>query len=173
MKSHNELFLHLLEKFLNGEITKKEPDELLKNKGDLICNNLINQTYSGLYNKAYINNCSNIQLINVSFNELVIKNSLVTAENITIKSEHSAFTAIESVVNITNGFIHTQEAIKLSGSRLDLAGVNIIAHENSITGDTRSKIVFSVSHIQDKFYQGHVHGAYSLKNQTIAQKLIK
>lgn len=171
MKSHNELFLKHLEQSLDGQITKKLLVESLVNKGDLICENLNNQKYSGQYNKVYINNCSNVQLIDFSAKQLLITDSLVTAENITIKSDHSALIATESVVNITNGLIHTQEAIKLSGSRLDAAGLNIVAHENSIIGGISSKLVFSVSHIKDKFYQGHVHGAYSLKNQSIAQKL--
>jgi pimeloyl-ACP methyl ester carboxylesterase len=171
MKSHNELFLKLLKESLDGTVTKKQPVESLINKGDLICENLNNQKYSGSYNKVHINNCSNIQLIDLSAKQWLIEDSLVTAENITIKSDHSAFTAIESVVNITNGLIYTRKAIKLSGSRLDVAGVNIIADENSIIGDVGSRLTFSVSHIKDKFYQGYIHGTYSLKNQTIAQKL--
>jgi pimeloyl-ACP methyl ester carboxylesterase len=173
MKSHNELFLKLLETSLNGTITKQQPIESLVNKGDLICENLNNQKYSGSYNKVHIKNCSNVQLIDLTAKQWLIEDSLVNAENITIKSEYSAFTAVESVVNITNGLIHSKKAIKLSGSRLDVAGVNIIADENSIIGDVGSKLIFSVSHIKDKFYQGHVHGTYSLKNQTIAQKLME
>jgi len=173
MKSHNELFLKFLEASLDGTITKKHPVELFENKGDLICKDLNNQRYSGSYNKVHIHNCSNVQLIDFSAKHWLIEDSLVNAENITIKSDHSAFTAIESVVNITNGFIYTKKAIKLSGSRLDLAGVDIIADENSIIGDVGSKLTFSVSHIKDRFYEGHVHGTYSLKNQTIAQKLME
>jgi pimeloyl-ACP methyl ester carboxylesterase len=171
MKSHNELFLKHLAESLDGKIIKKPIVESLVNKGDLICENLNNQKYSGSYNKVHINNCSNVQLIDFSAKQLLITDSLVIAENITIKSDQRALVATESVVNITNGLIHTNEAIKLSGSRLDVAGLNIVADDNSIIGDISSKLVFSVSHIKDKFYQGHVHGAYSLKNQSIAQKL--
>jgi len=173
METHNELFLAILEKSLNGIITQKQFAKSLESKGDLICDNLNNQSYSGSYDKVQINNCSNIQLIDISANQLVIKDSLVNAQNITIKSDHSAISAIESVINITNGFIHTQEAVKLSGSRLDAAGLNIIAKEHSITADISSKLIFSVSHIVDKFYQGHVHGAYKLKSQSIAPKLME
>lgn len=64
METHNELFLALLEKSLNGAITKKQIDEPLENKGDLICDDLNNQRYSGSYNKVHISNCSNVQLVN-------------------------------------------------------------------------------------------------------------
>jgi len=173
MKSHNELFLKLLGDSLADRIAIIKTVSSLENKGDLICDDLNNQTYTGSYNKVNISKCSNIQLINFSAKQLLIEDSLVTAENLTIKSDNGAVEIKESVVNITNGLIQTNNAIKLSGSRLDVAGLNIIANKNSIIGDISSKLIFSVSHIKDKFYQGHVHGTYSLKNKTIAQQLME
>jgi len=175
MKSHSDEFQHLLASALAPSKVSKAP-KLVSNtdkKTNLLCDGKNDQIYSGSYNEIILKNCSNIQLININANKMDVIDSLVNAENLTLHSEGRALTAIESVINMTNAKIETQQALKLSGSRVDAAGVELIAFKNSINVDVESKIIFSVSSIHDKFYQGTVHGAFKLKEQNISQLLNK
>lgn len=175
MKSHSDEFQHLLASALAPSKVSKAP-KLVSNtdkKTNLLCDGKNDQIYSGSYNEIILKNCSNIQLININANKMDVIDSLVNAENLTLHSEGRALTAIESVINMTNAKIETQQALKLSGSRVDAAGVELIAFKNSINVDVESKIIFSVSSIHDQFYQGTVHGAFKLKEQNISQLLNK
>ncbi len=175
MKSHPQSFQRLLSLAMAPRTIQTQTSNYshLLERQNITCHNENNRVYSGVYNEIKLNNCSNVELINVNANKLSVIDSLVNAENLTIVSSGSALSAIESVLNITNGEISTTLPLELSGSRLDIAGVNIIASKNSINVSAASKLIFSVSSIHDEFYQGNVHGAFKLHDQNIAQVLNK
>ena len=176
MKSHVDDFQGLLALAMAPQQIKLAESSLsgfsdVININNVSCKNENNLIYSGAYNKVKLDNCSNIQLINVSANQLEVIDSLVNAENLTIHSNGSALIAVESVINITNGTIATKQPLILSGSRLDFAGVELLAEKSSIDVGVESKLVFSVSTIHEQFYQGSVHGAFKLREQSIAKLL--
>jgi len=173
MKSHNSQFLFALEKILNDEVQEIPPKLEVKNLGGIVCNNEKNQSYSGHFDSITLNQCSNIKLTNITTNKLVIKDSLVEIENLNVQSDDVALFAEESVIKITNGEIIGGNAISLSGSRLDLAGMNIISRGESIFSDISSKVMLSITHIDSPYYKGLAHGSFKLKNQNIDVLLTK
>ncbi|WP_440876980.1 alpha/beta fold hydrolase [Thalassotalea sp. PLHSN55] len=171
MKSHTEAFNALVAQALNGQFEHQSRPSPLMTSDHLHCQDKNNQTYRGVYQTVTIKNCQNIELIDVTANELSIEHSLVNAENLQLNSKTSALSLNESVMNMTNGTIHTGEALQLSGARLDIAGAKIVAHKQSILATTPSKLIFSVSHIAEQGYQGSVHGSYKLANSSLTQQL--
>ena len=147
-------------------------NKLAINKAVLNCDHENNQTYSGAFKTVTINGCSNIQLQDVITEVIIIKDSLVAIENLTINANQLAFEATESVVMITNAHIQGDTGLQLSGSRLDLAGVSIQAQGFAIKADTHSQVLMSVSDIQSSHYQGWVQGGFELEQQTLASALL-
>lgn len=171
MKTHQDLFLDILEKALTDNLKIPRIEKTLSAKQDLHCYNKDNKIYSGHYNTIIIENCSNIDLVDIVADKIIINDSLVYAENIMLNSHESALSVNESVLRITIGSIHTKEPIKLSGSRLDVAGVNIVSLGQSIKVSDTSKLIFSVSHIKEQLYQGDAHGAYEISHDSLNQYL--
>lgn len=167
MKSHNSQFLYELDKILKDEVKDEGTLLEVKNLGNLICENEKNQIYSGHFDSIILKQCSNIKLSNITTNRLVIKGSLVEIENLKLHSDGNALISEESVIKITNGEITGKNAIRLSGSRLDLAGMNIQSSAESIFSDISSKVILSISHIDSPYYKGLAHGSFKLKNQNI------
>lgn len=138
----------------------------------LVCNNENNQTYSGQYTTVTMNGCSNIQLNDLTAESLIITDSLVAIENLTINNSELALQVTESVITLTNANIHADKGLLLSGSRLDLAGASINAQDFAIKANERSKVIMSVSDIKSAQYQGWVQGGFELEGQTLSHVLL-
>lgn len=173
MSTHIKEFIEVLDKSLTGDLIQENPIQPPEVKGDLNCTKESGKTYTGVYELVVIKNCNNVLLKNFTATKLIISNSLVSAENVIINSAQSAVTISESVLRVTNAVIRTKAPIELSGSRLDLASVKISSPERSINVDASSTLTFSVSWLENKYYQGHIHGYYKLKRQALSSILTK
>ncbi len=178
MKTHQQEFLQILNQWSGqvlpidtASIPAKDDDSDKKN---LICKNENGKLYSGHFSSVEIKNCDNIQLKNITTAHLNIEDSLVNIEGLVLEAKKGeiALQATESVVNMTNVIIRTDEPIALSGSRLDIAGGEITSQKQSIKVTQSSRLVFSVSHIEDSLYRGNVHGAFKLENDTLSPMLV-
>ncbi len=113
----------------------------------------------GEFNRIEIRNCRNIRLHDISARLIHIENSTVDMENFMLKTEHKALTLIQSTAVMTAGKIHATVAISMSGSFLDLAGVEIQAEKNAMESkDTSPSVaVFSLCRIQSQKQKGWLH----------------
>ena len=168
MKSHRYQFISIVKNVLSNPTVESPSKKITEiSKGVLNCNNKSNLTYRGKFDSIELNNCNNIKLVDVTTNKLVINDSLVNIENLMLSNRGQAMSVSKSVVVITNAVIKGNKAISLSSSRIDMAGVSIIAGQYSIYSDTQSKVVFSVSNIDSDIYTGFVNGIFKLKEQTL------
>lgn len=168
MKSHRDQFVRIVDNILSNPTAEprlKKRSEI--SKGSLNCNNKSNLTYRGKFDSIELNNCNNIKLIDVTTNKLVIAHSLVEIENLSLGYSEEAMIVRESDIIITNAEIRGDRAISLSASRLDMAGVSIIAGEYSIYSDIQSEVVLSISDIDSNFYKGFANGIFKLENQSL------
>ena len=174
MSSHTAVFLRLLKNSLQDKLPReKTVPSPIKKQPSLICDNQSNKTYSGHYQTITLTQCTNIKLIDITSNNIIINDSLVAFENLTLTGNTTVLTLNNSVVKVTNGLISGDQAIYINDSRLDLAGVEINAKTAGIYAATSSKIVLSLSQLNSQSYQGGIHGAYQLEQQALESLLLK
>ena len=122
-----------------------------------ICRNTSGRIYEGDYDTLDLVNCSYVVIRNANIKNLIIKSSTVSIENSEIVSEQTALDVTGSDVVITASKLMGETAIISSGSRLDLAGVTLIGEQYSVSSDTGSSIVFSVSSIDSHYDTRRIH----------------
>ena len=122
-----------------------------------ICRNTAGRIYEGDYHTLDLVNCSHVVIRNANIKNLIIKSSTVSIENSEIVSEQTAMVVTGSDVVITASKLMGETAIISSGSRLDLAGVTLIGEQYSVSSDTSSSIVFSVSSIDSHYDTRRIH----------------
>ncbi|MCW8328838.1 alpha/beta hydrolase [Photobacterium sp. SDRW27] len=168
MKSHNKQFLAALNKSLSNTIVSESKiPQISQRQGTLSCIDEANNTYSGYYDAVLLERCTNTKLVNVTTRQMTIKDSLVEAENLSITSNGVALSAEESVIRVTNGYIEGKNAVNLSGSRIDMAGVSIQASDNGVFSDVHSQVIFSISDMNSRYYQGLIHGEFEVEKQSL------
>ncbi|WP_298770713.1 alpha/beta hydrolase [uncultured Shewanella sp.] len=180
MKSHTQAFLSGLKAALFSPrlaVQQENKQESFlasaasSSHGTLVCSNENNQTYSGQFSTVIIKGCSNIQLRDLTAERLIITDSLVAIENLTVQHSELAMEITESVITMTNANIQAENGISLSGSRLDLAGVSIHVKGFAFKAESQSKVLLSVSDIHSAQYQGWVQGGFELEAQTLSPLL--
>lgn len=152
---------------------EKLPESVQINQGVLHCKGQDNRHYSGYYEQIILNDCGNILLTDIATSYLSITNSVVDIENLTFSAFESftemqvekKITIDESIVTITNANITGKSPLLISASRVDMAGVSLIATDSAIKINDGSRISVSLSDITSPHYTGIIHGAYYLKDQ--------
>ncbi len=164
--SHNPMidrpadFNNLVVKCLSEELSKKteqkQPDIDKKN---ITLNRKENITIEGSYKNIELNNCRNIIIKNTSAQNIKIMNSWVEIENTLIKCDNTAMNVTDSIVTVTGCSFHADFGLLISNSKIDLAGVKIKAENAAVLTkiNTNSTVVFSISHIQSKYNNRHIH----------------
>ena len=126
------------------------------------CSKQQEQYYSGRYEHLTIDNCQHITIENAKIDLLEVNNSSVTIYNSEIGAGQNALESRSSTVFATATSFNADTPIKADDSRLDFAGVDIIANQKAITSQVQTYITFSLSSIQSPQYSGHLHGVYSV-----------
>ena len=109
------------------------------------CNNkALKKVISGGYGSLIFNDCSNVQLKNVSARSIQVNNTVASFENVKIISNQTGLTANESSVIATNMVIDAFIGIHTNGSKLDLAGT-IIDYKTYPINGSGSLIYWSTS----------------------------
>ncbi len=134
---------------------------------NLVCRHQSGLTYSGRYNKVVMEHCSDISLIDFQAHSVELNESVVSMRNVTINAEDTALKAVESVIKLTNGLFRGKIGIYASGSRLDLAGLDIEASDDGIYSSGKSRVFLSICSVQSAQYQGYAHGAFVLTRRSI------
>ncbi|MBB3169232.1 alpha/beta fold hydrolase [Simiduia aestuariiviva] len=168
MVSHSAQFNDILMQVLLTEPpAATHKSSLMPGTRDLHCKGEASRRYSGQYRHIVIENCTNIELHNVSAESLTIKHSLVVAEDMHIASTGTALSLTESVLTMTNAEINAVIGISLEASRLDAAGLQLRARNIAVRAGTKSRLVASVSQVTSPAYSGVLHGSFDLSAQLL------
>lgn len=154
----NELLLSFLSQ---PSITPSKPAPSLGG-AKLMCRNLRNQYYSGVFTKIELHNCDGAILENIRADAIYIKDSDVHMRNVSVQSDRVALHVEQSRLSITNGQLIGRQAIVAAHSHLDLAGVTVHGHETAVKATGPSTFVFSVSHVQGPSLNRGAHGVFRL-----------
>lgn len=98
-----------------------------------------------------------------SAESIYIENAIVSMQDITINSDATALTLLNSAVTITNADLHGLITLHSDNSKIDAAGLNFYATKQAIKLSNDSALYFSVSQIKSP-QQQVLHG-YSLGNR--------
>ena len=128
------------------------------------CNGQNNSLFSGRIKDLTITNCKNILVKDASIGRLVIDNSRVQLENVTVTApDRTAVEISNSNVMFTAGRINGRVAIAAQNSRLDIAGTTLAGTETAISAQSVTDIIFSLTPVQGGLQQGTVlHGRKKL-----------
>ncbi len=174
MKTHARQFNHFFQQALNSapllHRSDSQPAPGIK-LPNLSCKGKTNVTYRGHYNRIKIHKCTAVTLEDVTANFLEIKKSLIELYNVNITSEGTALKTVESVIVATASSFSGKTAIESKDSRLDFAGVSINGSQHALLCKTKSKVIFSVSHIESPIYKGSLHDMYKVKKTTLDELL--
>ena len=168
MKSNYSQFIDALYVSLNQPISNSNRSPKIEDsKGSLICRGERGKIYTGHYDEIIIENCNNIQLINIRTDKLLIEGSIVDIEGLSFDNNDNPIEFSGSVITITNADISGKNALLIDSSRLDIAGVSIEATGDAVSVANRSRISASFSNISSPKYTGLLHGLFYLKNQIL------
>ena len=125
-------------------------EKVILSKGDKIveCKNKNNQSLQGSYKKVTLKGCNNFNIKKSHIQKLVLRNSSVNLENVTIQGSEIGIDLEESVLDATNLLIEAETALKINDSKMDLAGVEINASKKAIEHTGSSFIYWSVSRLK-------------------------
>jgi pimeloyl-ACP methyl ester carboxylesterase len=140
---------------------------------NLECRDMKAQTYTGRYNKVSIHNCEQIELRDISADELIIENSLVYIDNTEISDSNTACIMNNSIIVATNLVCNGETGLIADNSRLDFAGTIVSGTVSAADIKNESYLVLSVSRIQGPDYSGTAHGTYKLSNTQLENSFIK
>lgn len=108
-----------------------------------------------------------MQLEQLTAESIYIENAIVSMQDITLNSDATALTLLNSAVTITNTDLHGLITLHSNNSKIDAAGLNLYATEQAIKLNNDSALYFSVSQIKSP-QQQILHG-YSLGNRVNLQ----
>ncbi len=173
MESHPDTFNKLLKEFLVGRELQPYASAPAKSEvqGDLRCNGRTGDTYSGRYRKVVLENCVAVVLDGVVAEQIDIRGSQVSLFDVRVESESVALRAANSTVAATNSVFVGEVGLHARNSRLDLAGVTVRGRETAVAASGRSRLIFSVSDIDDPDHTGPVHGSFRLQESELSESL--
>ncbi len=114
--------------------------------------------FSGAYRHIEVLNSRDVRLVDVTAESLTITGSEVTIETSHIEGNEVAIKLNHSSLTATSVSIVADIAILASGSRMDLAGVNIVGRKAAVQANDKMTIIFSVSHVESPHTSGNIHG---------------
>jgi len=147
----------------------------MEKHGDAGCSGERNRVFEGDYGVLTIERCGRVRIRNASVRELRVIDSSVTIDDSRIGGGETGLYARASSVVVTGGRIEGEVAIMASGSRLDLAAVEVRGHKAAVkagvqaeegreaaTAPQRSSVVFSLSVVRSPTTRGELHDFYSI-----------
>ncbi len=180
MNSHTAQFNQILKSSLaesmdNNQIGQKNSlavNESLAVKPERIasCEDDDTPLFEGNYHSISLSNCKFAVLNNVKVSNFSSKDSIVTIATSQIGN-------LSSIIQLDSSSI-TATASKFFGkivtnrTRLDLAAVSLYSNEDILVAKDTTKLVFSISDAQSKYYQGSLHGYFSMSEGTLDKQLL-
>ncbi|HYS12005.1 MAG TPA: alpha/beta hydrolase [Burkholderiaceae bacterium] len=131
---------------------------------DLKCSGQVDRQYGGHYREIVIENCTAVRLVDVSAEKIVIRDSIVQMLNVQVRGADVALDATNSEVIVTASDLSGEIAVRADASRLDFAGVSLLALETPLEVKRRSRVIASVSQIHSPDYDGYWHDSVELED---------
>ncbi|WP_370978524.1 alpha/beta fold hydrolase [Agaribacterium sp. ZY112] len=169
MKTHSDLFNDYLKHHLDQ--TYSEPEQKLQEGENINCGGISGRIYTGDYKKVHISDCKAITLRDMTAEQLIIKDSQVDIEDVSLTSKGTAFSCQDSVVLATNLSIKGDVAMLLDDCRLDSAGMYLEAYATALNVLNQSRLVISIARVSSAKYKGFAHGLYVLEQQSLDEYL--
>jgi pimeloyl-ACP methyl ester carboxylesterase len=119
-------------------------------------------TYDGNYDVLVINRCRHVRVRNARVRELRVLHSTVEIDNSVIGDGERALFARSSTVTVTGGRLEAAVAITALGSRLDLAGVEVVASRAIAQAPVASSLVFSLCRFDSPAGRRDVHDFFAV-----------
>jgi pimeloyl-ACP methyl ester carboxylesterase len=163
---------------LNAALTTDPPAPTARaappeNTGDLKCSGQVDRQYSGNYREVVIENCNAVRLVDLTAEKIVIRDSIVQLTNVQIRGGDVALDALNSEVVVTASDLSGEIAVRADTSRLDFAGVSLLALDTPVEVRRRSRLIASVSRIQSPEYSGYWHDSLDLEDTRLSPKRIQ
>ncbi|WP_455203059.1 alpha/beta fold hydrolase [Kaarinaea lacus] len=168
MLEYTDEFNLVLLKALNGQLESQDAPQnspVTKNAADAIgrCYDKDGMEFNGDYQFISIHGCENVVIRDAKVGFLDIKSSIVNIENSHIRGDAIGMKTYRSRVTATALTVRAPVAVEATQSRLDLAGVDLIAENEALMSKGEAKIVFSVSRIKSKHHDKFYHGIYEIR----------
>lgn len=173
MRTHLEQFMGVLQSAIARppQYVSQEGEPSPDAQKDILCDNQRNVTYTGHYRHVVLRDCTQVTLTKLSAIKLSLEHSKVVMEDVVVNGGEIGIEVNRSNVEATNVNVTAARGITVNGSRLDLAGVNIVAQHEAIAIDRGSRLIISTSKLQSTLYQGYAHGAFKLKQTSLDRQL--
>lgn len=146
IKQNLDIYIGLLQEHLRapGEMTNEQQVVLTGQvHNEIICRNTNGKVYTGRIKRLVINNCRGVKVVNAEIERLEIDSSNVQIENTILRSDGNPLFAANSWVEITNGSINGDVAIRSAGSDFDIAGT-LIEGRVGVYAVSQSQFVMSL-----------------------------
>ncbi len=149
IRNNPDVFHTLLVKSLQQNQAKPAATAHQNTPQDVVtCHKKYNTTYSGRIRTLTIKSCKNVLVKDATIDRVMISNSRVHLENVTINAPgNTAVEITDSAVMITAGSITGNIAIAAQGSRLDIAGTKLIGENAAIAATSVTDTIFSLTTI--------------------------
>lgn len=161
-------FMVLLDRALRQPPAPRSPPPLLAGAPqDLLLRGEVDRRYSGRYRELRIERCSGLTLTDVVAERIVVRDSSVRMTGVQVQGADTALDIGNSELEATACDLGGRQAIRCDGSRLDLAGVRLVARAFAVQALRRSRLVASVSEVRDAMYQGWWHEDRELESELL------
>ncbi|WP_444996843.1 alpha/beta fold hydrolase [Aliikangiella sp. IMCC44359] len=163
MFTHLKQFNQLVNKVLAGNATYYKPKTTsLGNSeiGNIHCDGESNLYFTGIFNEVLLENCNNIKLENVYAQRIIMRNSSMTFDNLSVNNNEVSLELNDSKMTGNNAIFKGEIPLMLNESWIDIAGGYLIGKNNAVQTDGESKVYFSVSRAQTSQSIYSLHGEY-------------
>jgi pimeloyl-ACP methyl ester carboxylesterase len=166
MATHSEQFnLWILKALEQNTILSAKGNlatqETAPTQGDYHCENSEGGTASGRFDHMFISNCVGLKLSDLVAQDMVIKNSVVELNDVTLKSKETSIAIESSTLLATNSTVAGK--IKTGLSRMDFAGVQFQSATPFKITD-KSRIILSVCRYQLAGGVGYLHADLTMES---------
>lgn len=169
METAPDQFLSLLNTALTTDpIPAAPPEKSPPDARDLGCTGQVDRQYAGHYREIVIDNCTAVRLMDLSAQRIVIRDSIVQMLNVQVRGSDVAVDATNSEVTITASDLSGGISVRADASRLDLAGVVLLASDTPVEVRRRSRLIASVSEIHSPEYNGYWHDSVELEETRLS-----
>lgn len=168
MLEASDRFLALLSSALaSNPVPPAPPPSGALEPTDLQCTGLVDQQYSGHYRDVIIDRCSAVRLVNLSAERIVIRDSIVQMLGVGVRATGVAVDVSNSELTATASDFSGQIALRADASRIDFAGVHLLAFGDAVQVQRRSRLIGSISRIQSATFNGYWHDSTELEGAVL------
>lgn len=160
---------HLLQFLLPEKLEKREHSPFTKKEQPIAndsCERKEEKHFSGYYKVLQVKNCSGVVIRNSYIEKLVVFESRVVIENSHIGGDAElAMDVIGSDIKMTASEVRGKVAMRVARSRLDLAAVDLKGEKTVIESESKTRMIFSVSTVEDEKGRRSIHDVVNLAAQ--------